>query len=141
MKLVGNTTHFPDPQPKLHFTFRLHFSQTFTQVKAYITNSSINLADVSGLITSLETVFGDQYRVATVECKLEVLKQTNSNFSTYYVEFSQFATDLQWNNSAQRTVLIQSLNNKIEKALTLSHNVPQQFQDFVAFLQRLNNWI
>jgi hypothetical protein len=31
------------------------------------------------------------------------------------------------------------LNNEIKDAFTLSHKVPQQFQEFVAFLQWLDN--
>jgi hypothetical protein len=36
---------------------------------------------------------------------------------------------------------MRGLNNEIKDALTLSDNVPQQFQEFVAFLQWLDNWI
>jgi type II secretory pathway component PulM len=32
------------------------------------------------------------------------------------------------------------LNNEMKHALVLSDNVPQQFQEFVAFLQWLDNW-
>jgi cytochrome c len=36
---------------------------------------------------------------------------------------------------------MRGLNNEIMDALALSNKVPQQFQEFVAFLQWLNNQI
>jgi hypothetical protein len=44
-------------------------------------------------------------------------------------------------NPTKRTTLIRGLNNEIKDALALSDNVPQQFQEFVAFLQWLDNQI
>jgi hypothetical protein len=48
--------------------------QAFAQVKAYIPDEGINLANVPGLITVLETAFRDPDHVAIAEGKLEVLK-------------------------------------------------------------------
>jgi hypothetical protein len=83
--------------------------------------------------------FGDPDCVATAEQKQEVLKQTNGNFSTYYAEFQNYTTNVQWNNPAKHTALMRGLNNEIKDALAMSDNVPQQFQEFVAILQQLDN--
>jgi hypothetical protein len=109
--------------------------QAFAQVEAYITDEGIDLADVPTLIIVLKTAFGDPDHVATAERKLEVLKQMNHDFFTYYVEFQHYAADIQWNNPAKCTALMRGLNNKIEEAPALCDNVPQQFQEFVDFLQ------
>jgi hypothetical protein len=65
------------------------------QVEAYITDRGINLTDVLALIIVLEMAFRDPDHVAIVEQKLEALKQTNYDFSTYYAEFQRYATDIQ----------------------------------------------
>jgi hypothetical protein len=53
------------------------------------------LADLLTLITILEIAFGDPDHVMTAERKLEALKQTNHDFSTYYIEFQCYAADVQ----------------------------------------------
>jgi hypothetical protein len=105
----------------------------FTQVKAYITIDGINLADILALISIL--AFGDPDCIATVERNLEALKQTNCNFSTYYIEFRHYTADVQWNNPAKCNTRIHCLNNEIEYALGLFDNLSQQLQEFVTFLQ------
>jgi uncharacterized SAM-dependent methyltransferase len=64
------------------------------QVEAYIPDEGINLTDVLTLITILQIVFGDPDHVTTTEKKLEVLKQTNRDFSTNYTEYQHFAADI-----------------------------------------------
>jgi hypothetical protein len=113
--------------------------QAFTQVKTYFSDKGINLTGVAALIIILETAFGDPNLVATAERKLEVLKQMNGDFSTYYVKLQCYATNVQCNDPAKCTALMWRLNNEIKDALTLSDNVPQQFLEFVAFLPQLNN--
>jgi hypothetical protein len=93
------------------------------------------------LITVLETAFGDPDCVATAEWKLEALKQTKSEFFPYYVEFQRYTTNVLWNHPAKCTALMRGLNNEIKDALILSDNILQQFLEFVAFLQQLDNWI
>jgi hypothetical protein len=74
MKLAGDTSRFPNLQHQLRFTFRLLVSQTFTHVKAYVTEEGFNLTAILALITVLETAFGNLDRVAITERKLEDLK-------------------------------------------------------------------
>jgi hypothetical protein len=141
MKLAGNVSHFSNPQHQLCYTFGCLVAQAFAQVEANITDNNINLADVPALITVLKTVFWDPDHVATAEGKLEELKQTNSDFSSYYAEFQYYTTDVQWNDPEKCTALMGGLNNEIKDALALFDKVPQQFQEFVAFLKWLNNQI
>jgi hypothetical protein len=80
--------------------------QAITQVESYIIDEGINLADVPALITVLEKAFGDPDCMAVAERKLESLKQTNCDFSTYCVEFQDYAADTQWNDPAKCTTIM-----------------------------------
>jgi hypothetical protein len=93
------------------------------------------------MIIVLEIAFRDPDHVVTTKWTLEILKQTNCNFSTYYAEFQCYATDIQSNDPTKHTTLMRHLNNEIKHALTLSDYVPQQFWEFITFLQQLNNQI
>jgi hypothetical protein len=115
--------------------------QAFTWVKAYITDEGINLTDVLALIMVLEMGFKDLDHVATLERKLEMLKQTQQEFSSYYPVIQCYAADVSGNDPAKCTTLLRYLNNEIKDVLALSDNVPQQFQEFFAFLQWLKNQI
>jgi hypothetical protein len=57
------------------------------------------------------------------------------------VKFQYNVADVQWNDPAKRIAFMRGLNNEIKDALALSDNVPQQFQEFIAFLQWLDNQI
>jgi uncharacterized SAM-dependent methyltransferase len=73
----------------------------------------------------LETAFRDPDPVVTEERQLEILKQTNCDFSTYFAEFQYYTTYIQWNDVAKHTAPMRSLNNEIKDAITLCDNVPQ----------------
>jgi hypothetical protein len=94
-------------------------------VEAYITDKGINLTDVPAVITVLETAFGNPNHVATAEWKLEGLKQTNCDFSTYYAEFQRYMANVQCNDLTKHTALMRGLNNEIKDVLVLSDNVHQ----------------
>jgi hypothetical protein len=68
--------------------------QAIAQDKAYITASDIELTDVLALITVLEMAFANPDCVSTAEQKLEILTQTQRDFSTYYEEFQSYAVDI-----------------------------------------------
>jgi hypothetical protein len=55
------------------------------------------------------------------------------------MKFQCYATDVQWNDPAKYRTLMRGLNNEIKDVLAISDNVPQQFQEFVTFLQWLDN--
>jgi hypothetical protein len=59
--------------------------------------------------------------------------------SPYYAKFQCNVTNNQWIDPEKCIALMRGLINKFKDALTLSDNVTQQFQKFVAFLQQLNN--
>jgi hypothetical protein len=139
MKLAGNASHFPNSQHQLQYTVGLQVGEAFTQVVDDITDEGITPADVSATIMVLEMAFGDPDHVMTVELKLEILKQTHGNFSNYCKGFQGYGADVQWNDPAKCTALMRILNNEIKDALALSDNVLQQFWEFIAFLQRLDN--
>jgi hypothetical protein len=67
--------------------------QAFAKVIDYITNEEIQLIDFQTLITILKTVFEDPDSLATAEGKLELLKQTNNDFSTDYVDIHCYVTN------------------------------------------------
>jgi hypothetical protein len=92
MKLAGNASCFPNSQHQLRYTFGVQVGRAFVQVKAYITDEGTNLTDVPALIIVLETAFRDPDHGVTAERKLEILKQTHRDFSTYYAEFQRCAT-------------------------------------------------
>jgi hypothetical protein len=67
MRLAGDTSHFPNPQHQLWYTFEHLVGQAFTHVEAYITEEGINQTHVPALITILETAFRDPDHVVTAE--------------------------------------------------------------------------
>jgi hypothetical protein len=58
--LVGNASHFPNPQQQLWYTCGHLVGQAFALVKANMTDEGNNLADVPALIMVLETALGTQ---------------------------------------------------------------------------------
>jgi hypothetical protein len=101
----------------------------------------IKPAEVTLFITVLQTPFWNPDRVAIAERKLEALKETNSDFSSYYAEFEGYAAAIQWNDPATGTTLMRCLNNDIMNAFTQSPNFPEQFEEFVSVFQWLDNQI
>jgi hypothetical protein len=67
MKMTDDSSHFPNPQHELWFTFGLLVGQAFRQVEAHIASDSIKLAEVPAFITVSETASGDSDRVAIAE--------------------------------------------------------------------------
>jgi hypothetical protein len=94
MKMASDASHFPNPQHLLPSTFGLLVAQAFIPVKAYITNEGTNQTDVPSLIRVLQNAFGESGHVATAERKLEALKWTNDDFSSYYTEFQHHVANI-----------------------------------------------
>ena len=59
----------------------------------HIANDYINLDNLAGHISILETAFGDPDKVTTIERKFRNLQQANWDFATYYAEFVHYAAD------------------------------------------------
>ena len=141
MKLQGNSHGFPSNQHQLRYAIELLTDQAFTQIEPYIKEDRIKLASVTELLKVLEIAFGDPDGESTAERKLEVLRQTNREFSLYYAEFQRYAADVQWNESAKWTALTRGLSTRIKDALVLTSDIPSKFSEYATFLQRLDNRI
>ena len=68
---------YPDHQSQLRYAVSLLEDRALDQVTPHIANDRINLDDLAGLISILETAFGDPDKVATAERKLRNLRQAN----------------------------------------------------------------
>src|SRR5258705_8901891 len=95
------------------------------------------LTNLAGLISILDTAFGDPDKVATAERKLRTLRQANRDFSTYYAEFVRYAADTTWNEAAKRSQLEEGLCHELKNDL-IARDEPVLFVDFVNLLQKLD---
>jgi len=68
-------------------------------------NGEIGLEDIPALIQLLAAAVGDPDQVATVEWKIQEIKQRNCKFSQYYPKFQLIASDLQLNNYPLKNAL------------------------------------
>jgi hypothetical protein len=141
MKLQIDAARFPTDQHQLCYTMGLLTGQAFAQVEPYIKPTFVDLANVKALTDILETAFGDPDRETTAERKLESLRQSNKDFSTYYAEFQRYAADVKWNAAAKRTALTRGLSNEIKDALITADTIPTEFTSYVTYIQRLDNRI
>ena len=120
MKLQGDDARFPTEQHKLRYTVGLLQGTAFAQIQPYILETTIDFTNVTALLNVLEAAFGDPDRTGTAERKVESLKHTNRDFSTYYAEFSRHVANTQWNDAAKKTALSRGLSNEIKDALALA---------------------
>ena len=127
MKFQGDDAQFPTEQHKLRYTVGLLEGNAFAQIQPYILETTINFTNVMALLNVLKAAFGDPDRTGTAERKLESLKQTNRDISTYYAEFSRHVANTQWNDAAKKTTLSRGLSNKIKDALALADQVPEAY--------------
>ena len=126
---------------KLRYTVGLSQGNVFAQIQPYILETTIDFINVTALLNVLEAAFGNPDRTGTAERKLESVKQTNRDFSTYYTEFSRHVANTQWKNAAKKTVLSRGSSNKMKDALALADQVPEAYGEFASYLQCLNNRI
>ena len=141
MKLQGDDARFPTEQHKLRYTVGLLQGNAFAQIQPNILKTTINFTNVTALLNVLEAAFSDPDRTGTVERKLESLKQTNRNFSTYYAEFSRHVANTQWNDAAKKTALSRALSDEIKDALALANQVSEAYGEFATYLQHYDNRI
>jgi hypothetical protein len=67
IKLATDTSHFPNSQHQLCYTFRLLVGQALAQVEGYIINNHNNLTDIPTLNMILKTAFEDTNHVITLK--------------------------------------------------------------------------
>ena len=111
--------------------------RTLHQVTSHINNYYIALDKLAGLISILDTAFGDPDKVATAERKLRNLRQANRDFSTYYAEFVHYAANTTWNEAAKRSQLEEGLCHELKNDL-IARNDPMLFVAFISLLQKLD---
>ena len=125
MKLQRDDARFPTKHYELRYTVGLLQGNAFAQIQPCILETTIDFTNVTALLNVLEAAFGDPDRTWTVERKLESLKQTNRDFSTYHAEFSHHVANTQWNDAAKKTTLSQGLSNEIKDAHAYPDQVPE----------------
>ena len=65
------------------------------------------------------------------------LRQANRDFSTYYVEFTRYAADTNWNEAAKRSQLEEGLCHELKND-PITRDEPKLFADFITLLQKLD---
>jgi len=141
LKLQNDASRYPSSAHQVAYAIGLLTGPAFSQVLPYIRETSIDLPDIASLFRILDIAFGDPDLAATAERKLETLKQANREFSSYYAEFQRYASDVEWNESAKKSALFRGLSNEIKDALMLVDAAPATFDEFVPYVQRLDNRI
>ena len=103
-------------------------------------DGEIGLEDLPALIQLLEAAFGDPDQVATMERKVQKIKQKNREFSQYYAEFQVIAANHEWNPSALRNTLRMGLLEELMDSFIYS-NMPKELPVFVTVCQKSDNQI
>ena len=128
---------YPDDQSKLRYVVSLLEDRALDQITPHIEDDRIDLDDLAELIGILETAFGDPNRVTTAARKLRSLWQANWDFSTYYIEFTRYAADTNWNKAAKRSQLEEGLCHELRNDL-IARDEPELFANFITLLQKLD---
>ena len=128
----------PDEQARLRYAISLLKDRALSQIRPYVRAGRVDLDNLEALIAKLEAAFGDPDRVATAEGKIMTVKQGNKDFSTFFAEFSKYAADLEWNDTAKRSVMRSALCYELKVDL-IAQDEPADFDEWLALLQRLDN--
>ena len=67
------------------------------------------------------------------------LKQANWDFSTYLAEFLRLAPDTEYDDNTKLTALREGLSHELHALLLTILNEPDNFDDYVKLLQKLDN--
>jgi hypothetical protein len=87
LKLVGENSHFPQDQHKLHYIYDYLKGNDQNQIQPYVQMDNILLDNVEAMIKILEATYGDPNEVRIASAKLDRLSQGNHEFSIYYAKF------------------------------------------------------
>ena len=117
IKLNGNAAKFPEAQHRLAYVFGLLEGKAADQIQPYVLPTGINLTDMPALLNVLDRVFGDPDPVGTATRAFRVLKQKNTDLSTYVAEFSKLATEVFWDNRAKLDHFQEGLSYELKQAL------------------------
>jgi hypothetical protein len=116
---ISDVGRYPTEQSKLRYAFSRLKGAAFDQVRVYLEDDGIGLENIGTLICHLEAAFDDPDRTATAERHLRMLRQTNKDFATYYVDFMCYAADTTWNDFAKRSQLRAGLCNELLEQLVI----------------------
>ena len=125
-------------QARLRYGISLLKGKALSQIRPYVHADRIELEDLEALIAKLEAAFGDPDRRSTAEKKLLNIKQANRDFPTFFAEFSRYAADSGWEDNAKRSIMRNALCYEL-KADLVGQSEPEDFDQWVALLQRLDN--
>ena len=126
---------FPDEQSRLRLAINCLAGEAMDQVQQYVKADRVDLDNVEVLIDILEEAFGNPNRMAEVEAKLCSLQQGNREFTSYYAEFQQYASELKWDETAKLSTLRRGLAYCLQNDLV---TVDKELETIAAFMALCN---
>jgi hypothetical protein len=129
---------YPDEQSKLHLAINCLTGEALDQVQPYVRDDTIDLGTLADLITILDTAFGNPNRVAEAEAKLATIQQGTRDFSSYHVEFQQYATDINWDELSRLATLKRGLAYRLKNDLVTVLEEPRTLVEFITLCNRLD---
>lgn len=136
IKFLKNADWFPTLQSRLGYAVNRLSHSALTQIRPYINEFGIQLADLARFYQIVENVFGDPDKIATATRELDILRQGNQDFVSYFVEFQRLIAELDWNEHAQKHALFPRISEELRNVM-MTKKTPKTFDDYVAKLQSL----
>lgn len=121
-KLQGNADRYPEDENKLRYAL----SRIGKNAAALV--NPFRPTTLAALLAVLEASYGDPNRQATAQRKLQGMSQGTSSFPVYFSRFHRYAKESGWNDIAQISRLIESLNPDLRSSLigvSLPENLEQ----------------
>ena len=139
LKLLMNADRYPTMPGKLAYAISRLKDTALYQIRPYIKDDdTIDLRDVSELITKLELAFGDPDRKATAQRELRRLQQANREFHVYLAEYQRLIPDTGYNEEAKRSILLEGISNELKSAI-LTLDLPTDLDEVIQILQKIDN--
>jgi hypothetical protein len=129
---------YTDEQAKLRLATNSLTGEALEQIQPFVQNDRIDLPDLAGLITILDTAFGNPNRVAEAEAKLATIQQGTREFSSYYAEFQRHAAEVTWDDVAKLAAFRRGLSYRLKSDLISVPEKPTTIAAFVALCNRLD---
>ena len=86
---------YSNDQAKLRLAVNCLIGDAMDQIRPYVKDERVDVANLAALIEILETAFGNPNRVEEAESKLSSIQQGTRDFALYYAEFQRYAADVQ----------------------------------------------
>ena len=142
LKLSSNADWFPTEKDKLGYTVSCLEGITANQILPYVTRDDVNtllVLSVEILTTLLTQAFSDSNSKITAQWEMHNLKQANWDFSTYLAEFLCLTLDTEYDDNTKLTALRKGLSHELCALLLTILDKPDNFNDYVKLLQKLNS--